>query len=210
MRRHISSDNIASSSCLGTTSAQPCHAYQEETMEESIYASKNNQKHCCKQSNEYSRQDACNISNLHKKENFDTCSCLHSHHHCPYPSVSGFAGSLNNDYATSGCDHHRYIHPASDMNSCMNSIPVILCRPEQIYGNKFEENLGLQHSSMYAVPIIPQTRCACLSQSNHGTENEGNRAYDLYDKVTKNLLLTQSLITDIIISSFNFIQFVIR
>ena len=187
MKRHISSDNIASSSCVDNSSVQPCYSYQEGTLNDTIYATKNTRNCCCKSSNEFTRHDECKIMNMHKKEHVDSCSCSHSRSHCQYPSVSGFAGSLNNDYATSGCDHHRYIHPASDINSCVNSIPVILCRPEQIYGSKFEDDLkhiSLQHSNMYAVPIIPQSRCSCFPQSSiHRGEKEGHRVTDRYAEV---------------------------
>ena len=189
VKRHISSDNLAPS-YLGSTPDQSCFSYEEPT-NQPISISNQNQSACCKTIDDFSVQDNCTIIRQ-KTESNDVCACAYTQHRCPCPDFHPFSGYSDypNNSSAIHCDHHRYGY-SSDMNTCghMNSIPVFLCKSEPPENNKNIED-SLDHlslrSSMYAVPMIPQTRCACqLPQSAmHGFGKAEQNFYSLYDNVS--------------------------
>ena len=188
IRRQISSDNISESPCTDRPLTQSCYPYEDlaTTEEENHFQ----QSVCCKGPTDISSHNACTL--LRQKTDSSTWSCVCAHHRCIYSSPSFPSYS---DYSKAGsamnCDHHRHGFPPSELNSCLNSIPVIICRPEHHPDNKKLEDSSLEqhltlHSNMYAVPLIPQSRCACLGPPTaavHGFDTEEHKYYDLYDKV---------------------------
>ena len=192
IRRHISNDNISVSPCTDAPSTQSCYPYEDPAMtDQEMYTSNHLQQNvCCKRPTDISSHNTCTL--IRQKTDSSTCSCVCSHHRClcsspSFPTYSDYskAGSAMN------CDHHRHGFPPPELNTYHNSIPVIICRPEhhpdnnKLDDNSLEQHLTL-HSNMYAVPLIPQSRCACLAPPTSAVrafDTEEHKYYDLYDKV---------------------------
>ena len=198
IRRNISIDNISVSPYMDTTSTHPCYPYEEPTTtDQEIYALNHSQQSvCCKRPTDVSGRNTCSL--LRHKTDSSACSCICSHHRClcsasSIPTYSDYpnAGSVMN------CDHHRHGFPSSELNTCLNPIPVIICRPEHHPDNNILDDSSLEqhlalHSNMYAVPLIHQSRCACLAPPaaavpDFGTEE--HKYYDLYNKVSNVIII---------------------
>jgi hypothetical protein len=198
IRRHISNDNIFASPCTDTPSTQSCYPYEyPATTDQEIYTSNRSQQSiCCKRPSDISSHNTCTL--VRQRTDSSTCSCVCSHRRC-LCSASSFPA--HSDYSNAGsalsCDHHRHGFSPSELNTCLNSIPVIICRPEHHPDNNKLEDSSLEqhltlHSNMYAVPLIPQSRCACLAPPTaavHAFDSEEHTYYDLYDKVRITIVL---------------------